>query len=45
MMKNDIRCLDELKTENNPCKIRGIPLGWEPRQKLGIILEEEQDFP
>ena len=24
-------------------KIRGIPLGWGPRQKLGIIPEEEGD--
>ena len=25
-------------------KIRGILLGWEPRQKLGIIFEGEKDF-
>ena len=32
------------KRKGNPCKIRGIPLGWEPRQKLGIIPREEEDF-
>ena len=33
------------KLKGNLCKIRGIPLGWEPRQKLGIIPKEEEDFP
>ena len=33
------------KSRGNPCKIRGIPLGWEPRQKSEIIPEEEEDFP
>ena len=32
------------KPKGNPCKIKGILLGWEPRQKLGIIPEEEEDF-
>ena len=32
------------KLKGNPCKIRGIPLGWESRKKLGIIPEEEEDF-
>ena len=32
------------KPKDNPCKIRGIPLGWEFRQKLGIVPEEEEDF-
>ena len=33
------------KPKGNPCKIKGIPLGWELRQKLGIIPEEEEDLP
>ena len=32
------------KSKGNTCKIRWIPLGWELRQKLGIIPEEEEDF-
>ena len=27
IMKDNIRCLDRLKTERQLCKIRGIPLG------------------
>ena len=33
------------KPKGNPCKIRGIALGWELRQKFGIVPEEEEDFP
>ena len=33
------------KLKINSYKIRGIPLGWEPRQKLGTIPEEKEDFP
>ena len=33
------------KPKGNPCKIKGIPRGWEPRKKLRIILEGEKDVP
>ena len=41
--KDDIRGLDRLKTKRQSTKIRGILLGQEASQKLGIVFEGGKD--